>query len=184
MLQWWRLREEVAMVTFGRTPTYQSDENIELNVSDDGRALTLGFSGGGPEVAVGSSKRGRLADWSPELLSPAPTATRAFFLGLPLEGYDERVEIEFFVSNGFVLTQEGTTATIMFSVNGQTAVTDFPANSDQSFTQQLNFTAAPTPSECRLCVFLLVGRDSTNPNAEAFLSTGPALDAEFLPRPS
>src|SRR3712207_1278696 len=117
MLRWLRLSEEVAMVTFGRTPTYQSDENIELNVSDDGRALTLAFLEGGPEIAVGSSKRGRLAGWSPELLSPAPpTATGAFFLGLPLEGYDERVEIEFFVSSGFVLTTEGATATIVLSV--------------------------------------------------------------------
>jgi hypothetical protein len=155
------------MYTFGQTPTFQSEEPFILGVSDDKRALTLTFSEF--EVTVGGSN------------SPAPTATRAFFLVLPLEGYDERVEIEFFCSNAFVLTTEGATATLVFSVNGQTTVADFPANSEQSFIQPLKFTA-PSPSECRLCVFLLVGRDSKDSNAEAFLSV-PAIDAEILPRP-
>src|SRR5215204_2199084 len=157
------------MFTFGQTPTYQSDEKFDLAISEDKRALTLGFLEGF-EVTVGGNK------------SPAPTATRAFFLVLPLEGYDdERVEIEFFCSNAFVLTTEGATATLMFSVNGQTTLADFPANSEQSFVHPLKFTA-PSPSECRICVFLLVGRDSNNPNAEAFLSAS-VLDAEILPRP-
>jgi hypothetical protein len=155
------------MFGFGQTPTFQSDEPFVLDVSDDKRALTLTFSEF--EVSVGSSQ------------SPAPMSTRAFFLVLPLEGYDERVEIEFFCSNAFVLTTEGATATLVFSVNGQTTVADFPANSEQSFIQPLKFTA-PSPSECRLCVFLLVGRDSKNSNSEAFLRV-PAIDAEILPRP-
>ncbi len=155
------------MFTFGQTPTHQSDEPFVLNVSEDKRALTLTFSEF--EVTVGGSQ------------SPAPTATRAFFLVLPLEGDYERVEIEFFCSNAFVLTTEGATATLVFSVNGQTTVADFPANSEQSFIQPLKFTA-PSPSECRLCIFLLVGRDSKNSNAEAFLRV-PAIDAEILPRP-
>src|SRR5215217_9441827 len=157
------------MFTFGQTPTYQSDEKFDLAISDDKRALTLGFLEGF-EVTVGGSK------------SPAPTATRAFFLVLPLEGYDdaERVEIEFFCSNAFVATTEGATATLVFSVNGQTTVADFPENSEQSFVHPLKFTA-PSSSECRICVFLLVGRDS-NSDAEAFLSAS-VLDAEILPRP-
>jgi hypothetical protein len=52
--------------------------------------------------------------------------------------------------------------------------------SDQSFVQKLKF-AAETPSECRLLVFLLVGRDSRNANAEAFLNVN-SIDAEILPR--
>jgi hypothetical protein len=54
------------MFTFGQTLTHQSDEKIDLAVSDDGRALTLGFLEGF-EITVGGSK------------SPAPTATREFF---------------------------------------------------------------------------------------------------------
>ncbi len=150
------------MFTFGQTPTYQTDEKFDLSVSDDRRALTLRFTEF--EVTVGGSK--------------SPASTRAFCLVLPLEGDDETAEIEFIVTNALVMTTEGATATIVLSVNGQTTVTDFPANSDQSFTQQLNFTAAPSPSECRLCVFLLVGRDSKNPDSEAFLGS-PSIDAEF-----
>jgi hypothetical protein len=156
------------MFTFGQTPTYQSDEKFDLEVSDDKRALTLSFSEGF-EVTVGGSG------------SPAPTSTRAFFLVLPLEGDDERAEVEFIVTNAFVGTTEGATATVVLSVNGQTAFADFPANSDQGFDHVLKFTA-PSASECRLSVFLLVGRDSNNPDAEATLSV-PVIDAEILPRP-
>ncbi len=154
------------MFTFGQAPTYQSDENFDLSVSDDKRALTLRFSEF--EVTVGGGRS-------------APTSTRWFCLVLPLEGDDEKAEIEFILTNALVMTTEGATATIVLSVNGQTTFADFPANSDQSFDQRLTFTA-PSPSECRLCVFLLVGRDSENPNAEAFLSA-PVIDAEILPRP-
>jgi hypothetical protein len=153
------------MFAFAPTPTFQSEERFEprpahavpqLNVSDDGMALTLTFSA--LEVAIG----GRT--------SAAPTATHAFFFVLPLESDDNgTVEIDFHVQ-GSVLTTEGATATVVLSVNGQTTVADFPANSDQSYLESLKFTA-PSASECRLSVFLLVGRDSKNSDGEAFVNT-------------
>ncbi|HKA19580.1 MAG TPA: hypothetical protein VKN18_14920 [Blastocatellia bacterium] len=153
------------MFTFGKIPTYQSNDKFDLAVSDDKRALTLTFSD--LQVTVGGSK------------SPAPMSTRVFSLVVPLEGKDERVEIEFGVS-AFIKTLDGATATIVSSVNGQSTVADFPANSEQSLVQQLKFTGQ-SPSECRLCVVLLVGRDTKNSNAEAFLNVT-AIDAEILPR--
>jgi hypothetical protein len=154
------------MFTFGQIPTYHGDENFELNVSDDKRALTLTFSD--LKATVGGGK------------SPAPMCTRVFSLVLPLEGDEKRVEIEFIVQ-GFTLALESATATMVCSVNGQTTVADFPGSSDQSFVQKLK-VAAETPSECRLHVLLLVGRDSRNPNAEASLNVN-SIDAEILPRP-
>lgn len=153
------------MFTFGKTPTYQSDGNFILNISNDGRALTATFSD--LVVTVGGSK------------SPTPISTHVFHLVLPIEGDGEQIEIEFAIQ-GFALTLEGTTASIVSSVNGQTTVTDFLTNSEQSFTHQLKF-AAPSASECRLSVFLLAGRDK-NSNAEASLNVL-SIDAEFLPRP-
>jgi hypothetical protein len=135
-------------------------------VSDDKRALTLTFSD--LQVTVGGST------------SQVPTSTRVFSLLVPLEGDDEKVEIEFIITAG-ILTRQGATATIISSVNGQTTVADFPANSDQSLDQQLKFVAQ-APSECRLCVVLLVGRDTKNSNAEAFMNVI-AINAEMLPRP-
>jgi hypothetical protein len=154
--------KEVAMFTFGQPPTFQSDEKFELDVSDDGEAWTLTFSdfvarAGGTD-------------------SPAPTTTHAFLLVMPLQGHAEGAEIDFNVQ-GFVLTTEGATATVVLSVNGQTTVADFPANSEQSFVQSLKFTAS-SASECRLCVLLLVGRDSNNPDAEAFMNAT-AIDANI-----
>src|SRR5262245_33797084 len=154
------------MFIFGQTPTYQSDEKFELDVSDDKRALTLTFSD--LQATVGGGK------------SPLPMSTRLFSLVLPLSGDDKRVEIEFIVQ-GFLLTPPGTTASMVCSVNGQTTVVDSPASSEQSFVQKLKFAAA-TPSECRLCIFLVVGRDSRNASAEAYLNVN-SIDAEILPRP-
>jgi hypothetical protein len=154
------------MITFGQIPTYQSDDKFELAVSDDKRALTLTFSD--LQTAVGGSK------------SAAPISTRMFSLVVPLEGDDKNVEIEFGVSSS-IATLDDATATLVCSVNGQSTVADFPANSDESFVQQLKFTCQ-SPSECRLCVVLLVGRGSKNSKAEAFLNVT-AIDAEILPRP-
>jgi hypothetical protein len=159
------LLQEVAMFTFGQIPTYQGDERFEVVVSDDKRALTLMFSD--LQATVGGSK------------SLAPISTRVFSLVLPLEGDEKMVEIEFIVQ-GFILALEGATASLVCSVNGQTTVTDFPGRVDESFVQKLKF-AAETPSESRLCVFLLLGRDSGNANAEAQLSVT-SIDAEILPR--
>ena len=154
------------MFTFGQIPTC-----FELDVTDDKRALTLTFSD--LQVAVGGSN------------STAPMSTRVFSLVLPLEGDkkdkdEKRVEIEFIVQ-GSILSLEGATATLVCSVNGQTTVTDFPGASEQGFVQKLKFEAE-APSEARLCVFLLLGRDSSNTNAEAHMNVS-AIDVEILPRP-
>jgi hypothetical protein len=171
------LSGEGAMFTFAQTSTFQSDQKFEprpthavpqLDVSDDGRALTLTFSAF--ELTIGASK------------SPAPTSTHVFSFVLPLEGEDnESVEIDFHIQ-GFVLTTEGATATVVLSVNGQTTFADFPANSEESYLQSLKYTAPSPPSECRLSVFLLVGRDSTNSDAEAFINTL-AIDANIPSAP-
>ena len=154
------------MFTFGQIPAYQSDEKFELAVSDDKRALTINFADF--QISVGGST------------SPRPMSTREFSLVLPLEGDDKRVEIEFAV-DGFILALEGATASVFCSVNGQTTVADFPGSSDQNFVQRLTF-AAETPTEARLYLLLLLGRDSGNANADASLSVT-SIDAEILPRP-
>jgi hypothetical protein len=71
---------------------------------------------------------------------------------------------------------------MVLSVNGQTTFADFPANMDESYLQSLKFTTPSPPSECRICVFLLVGRESTNSNAEAFLSAS-TIDANIPSAP-
>jgi len=111
--------------------------------------------------------------------SAAPIAAHVFSLVLPIEGYGKNLEIEFAVS-GTVVTNDHATATLMLSVNGQTSVADFPANSDESPVQKLKFTAE-TASECRLSLLLLVGRDSNDTSTVAFLNAM-AVDAEILPR--
>lgn len=161
-----RIQKEIAMIIFGEISKYQSDEKLDLGVSDDKRALTVTFSDF--HAAAGGAN------------AQAPSATRLFSLVIPLKGDDGSVEVEFIVSS-FVKTLTGSTATLLTSVNGQTTVSDFPENSDQSFEQKLKFVA-PTPSELRFCLFLLVGRDSRNPDAEAFASVS-TVDIEILPRP-
>jgi hypothetical protein len=153
------------MMTFGKIPTYQGTEKFELGVSDDKRALTLTFSDFVARVGGGAT---------------VPVASRLFNFVAPLEGDDKRAEIEFSISAG-LLTLDGASATIVCSVNGQTKSADFPAKSEQTVTHTLKFVA-DKPSECRLSVLLLAGRDSKNANSEAFLNVL-SIDAEILPRP-
>jgi len=153
------------MYTFGEIPTNQGTEQFDSNVSPDKRALTLTFSAF--EVTVGKNK------------SPANMSSKVFSLVLPVQGDGKSVEMEFIVQ-GFCLTPEGATATMICTVNGQTTVADFPGNSNESIQKTLKFTA-PSASECRLTVFLLVGRDAKKSGVEAYLNVN-AIDAEFLPR--
>jgi hypothetical protein len=57
---------------------------------------------------------------------------------LPRSGADPGVEICFFVS-GFVLSQKGANGHLLFSINDQTVVVDFPEYSNNDFVQQLKF---------------------------------------------
>lgn len=154
------------MLTFGKIPAKQHDVQYGLGVSTDNRAVTFTFSDLLVQVQCGKS--------------PATTATRLATLVLPLDGDEERAEIEFIVQ-GHVLTLEGATATVVCSVNGQTTVTDVPGAKEESFVQKLTF-AAKKPSECRLSIALLLGRDSENADAEAHLNVT-SIDVEILPRP-
>jgi len=68
------------------------------------------------------------------------------------------MEIPFFVS-GFVLSQEGANGHLLFSVNDQSMVVDFPINSNNDFVQQFKYKV-DSASELRISVFLLADRDS------------------------
>src|SRR6478672_6638 len=109
------------MFTFGNVPAYQAEDKFDLGMSDDKRAFTVTFND--LKVTAEANKS-----------STTPISAHVFSLVVPIEGYGKNLEIEFAV-NGTVVTEEGATATLMLSVNGQTSVTDFPANSNESPVQ-------------------------------------------------
>jgi hypothetical protein len=154
------------MTTFAQKPTYQSDDKFDLGVSDDRKAFTLTFE----EFQV-TADTGR---------SPSPMASRFFHLILPLENDDNSGEIAFGIS-GAALTRDSSAATIVFSVNGKTTVTDFTANADQSFVHEVKFKPE-SASECRIALLLLAGRDSTKSQTGALLSVS-TIDAEIRSTP-
>jgi hypothetical protein len=129
--------------TFGQAPTFNSDAGFVLDVSDDKKAFTATFSG----LAISLDPK-----------SSTPVVTRAFTFVLPLSGAAPDTEIPFFVS-GFVLSEAGANGHLVFSVNDQTTVVDFPGNSDQSFVQQLKFKVG-SASEARLTILLWADRES------------------------
>src|SRR5690606_23910815 len=154
------------MLTFGQVPAYQTDVRFDYGLSPDRRAFTLSFS----DLQVPAE---------PDVgKSALPITSRVFCLVVPLEGAEERAEIAFHVSDGFVTTSDGATATAVFSVNGQTTIADFRDNADQSARQDLKLSGK-MPPECRVCVFLLAGRDSTNPSSQAFLNVL-TIEAEII----
>ena len=154
------------MFTFGEIPAYQGDVSFEAGLSDDRRAVTLTFSDVTAEV--GNSPN-----------DTAPTANRTLALVLPIEGGTGKAEIEFTLQAGIFLTADAH-ATVVLSVNGQSAVSDFLVEPQETFVQRLLF-AADTPAECRLFALLLVGRDSRFPGSAAVANVV-SIDAEFLPR--
>jgi hypothetical protein len=155
----------MTMLMFGKIPTYQGTEKFELGVSDDKRALTLTFS----DFTARVGGKG----------ATVPVASRLFNFVAPLTG--DYGEVEFTVTVG-VLTLQGATATIVASINGQTKTADFPPNTDKTVEHTLKFSTND-PSECRLSVLLLAGRDSTNVDAEANVNVI-AINGEILPHAS
>ena len=128
--------------TFGG-PSFNSDVGFDIGFSDDKKAFTATFSG----LVVSLDATGS-----------APIVTRVFSFALPLSGAEQEMEIPFFVS-GFVLSQEGANGHLLFSVNDQSMVVDFPKNSNNDFVQQFNYKVG-SASELRISVFLLADRDS------------------------
>jgi len=134
--------------TFGEAPTFNTDVGFSFALSPDKKAFTANFSG--LEVVIEGN-------------SASPIATRVFSFSLPLSGTESGQEIPFFVS-GFAASEKEATAHLVFSVNNQTTVTDFPANSNTDFVQELKF-AAGDAADVRITVFLLADRDSTSDSA-------------------
>ena len=104
--------------TFG-LPTFNSDVERNLGISDDKKAFTVTFNGLGVSLAAKGS---------------APIVTRAFSFALSLSGCEPGVEIPFNIA-GFVGGEKGANAHLLFSVNDQTMVVDFPANSNNDFVK-------------------------------------------------
>ena len=66
--------------------------------------------------------------------------------------------------SGFAFSEKGANAHLVFSVNDQSSVTDFPADSNSSFVQQLKYKPG-NAAEARITVFLLADRDSKSDSA-------------------
>jgi hypothetical protein len=129
--------------TFGQGPTFNTDVGFSFDLSDDRKAFTATFSG--LEAVVDGA-------------SASPIATRVFSFSLPLSCAEPGQEIPFFVS-GFVASEKEASAHLVFTVNDQTTVADFPANSNTSFVQPHKYTARDA-ADVRVTVFLLANRDS------------------------
>jgi len=97
---------------FGKAATFNSDVEFALAVSDDKKAFTATFSGLGVSLDPKSS---------------TPVASRVFTFALPLSGATPDTEIPFFVS-GFAFSEQAGNGHLVFSVNDQTMVADFPGS--------------------------------------------------------
>lgn len=131
--------------TFGEAPTFNTDVGFSFALSPDKKAFTATFSG--LEVVIEGD-------------SASPIASRVFSFSLPLSGAEPGQEIPFFVS-GFAFSEKEATAHLVFSVNNQTTVTDFPVNSKADFVQELKCTVGDA-ADVRITVFLLADRDSNS----------------------
>jgi hypothetical protein len=153
------------MVTLGR-PVAQSTVPFQAAASPDRRAMTITLDGTRSIARVD-----RLT---------LPIATVLFSAIVPVLDADGETEIEFGIPPVLTLTA-GATATLLLSVNGQSTVYEASGPADVPSTVTVLPFVADRPSECRLVVVLLVGRDTAAPDSEGFAQLGP-IDLEILPR--
>ena len=144
---------------FGKAPTYNSDAGFILAISEDKRAFTATFGGFGVSLDPKSS---------------APVVARVFSFTLPFSGAATEWELPFFVT-GFVICEKGANAHLVFSVNDQTTVADFPGDCDKEFVQELKFKVG-SASEIWLTILLWADRDLKS-GAEAKLNVN-AIDTD------
>jgi hypothetical protein len=149
---------------FGSEWTGGGDNGFDLSISGDGQAFTLTFAEIQADVDAGKS---------PDLV-----AARVFSAVVPVHGDGNDVAIAF-TAQGYALATEDADAYALLSVNGQTAVQHFAAETDQSFEQQLIVKGVPT-SQCHLAVVAVVQRDPACPDAAAMLRPS-SVDAEIQP---
>jgi hypothetical protein len=90
--------------------------------------------------------------------SSTPVASRVFTFAVPLSGAAPDTEIPFFVQ-GTAFSEKAGNGHLVFSVNEQTMVADFPGKSEQEFLQEFKFKVG-SASEIRVTVFLLADHDS------------------------
>ena len=77
---------------------------------------------------------------------------------------------------GHSASEKEASAHLVFSVNDQTTVVDFPVNSESSFVQQFKYKAG-NAADARITVFLLADRDSrSNSGVQVNVAT---IDAEL-----
>ena len=139
---------------FGQAATFNTDVGFNLAVSPDKKAFTATF--GGLEAIIQGT-------------SAAPIATRVFSFSIPLSGADPGQEIPFTVQ-GHSASEKEATAHLVFSVNDQTTVVDFPV------VQQFKYKAG-NAADARITVFLLADRDSrSNSGVQVNVAT---IDAEL-----
>ena len=146
---------------FGKAPTFNTDVGFSFALSPDEKALTASF--GGLEAVI-------------EGASAPPIVTRVFSFSLPLSSVQLGQEIPFFVS-GFVFSEREATAHLLFSINDQSTVIDFPANSETDFVHELKYTPREA-ADVRMTVFLLADRDSNSDSAVHINVT--AIDTDMV----
>src|SRR3984957_17400943 len=153
-------------VTFGSGWSGSGDNGFEVSISGDALAFTITFAEIETNVDAGKSD---------DLF-----AARVFSAVMPLEGDGDEVSITF-AASVYAFASEGGTGYALLSVNGQTAVQQFAAGTDDDFVLPLIFTAGPG-SLLHVVVVAVAQRDPAYPDAAAAVRPV-SIDAE-LPLPS
>jgi hypothetical protein len=146
---------------FGTTPTFTTEDPLDLGVSPDGQALTIRYPGF--EALVDDT-------------TSTPIATVVQSVALPAQGFDAGVKVAVRV-DGFAFVTEGAAGSAVVIVNGNAGVEQALPGADGDFVREVVAEGTGT-AECRISVILLAERDSGNPDAVARINVL-TLDAEI-----
>ena len=106
---------------FGTAPTFSSEDPLDLAVSPDGQALTITFLG--LEALVDAS-------------TAAPIAIRVASIALPVEGFDEGVQVAVRI-DGFAFVTDGAAAAAVVVVNGKAGAAPAVPGADNDFVHEV-----------------------------------------------
>ena len=157
-------------LAFGQKATFPL-LHFEYSANPDGKAFTVYFDD--LEVTADACSTKPLPGHTEPIHPTTPVVSRVATVVIPVTG-GSQIDTPIVVS-GFAVTTEGGQATMLFSVNGQNTLVNFPKNTDRSFMETLKFSAASVP-EIRLTVVLLA--ECNAPQGTAIIHVS-AIDSDL-----
>src|SRR5262245_48368371 len=133
--------------------SYPPRTRYDYDPSSDGKAFTLSY----PDLVATVNACKPVPGHTVPIHTTNPVVSQVSTVVLPLRSAAP-IKLPF-IAQGYVITRSGGQATLLMNVNGQTKTIQFPANTDRSFMETLDYSS-PYVAELRVTFVLLAECDA------------------------